>query len=210
MRKLRTCLRTYVGISVVVAIAAFAQSVCWATSGPNAATIDRLQAAYRAEMNAQSRYLAFAVKADDEGYKQVASLFRAVARAEQILYTNHYDAIKALGGTPENVTPAEPKVGNTKENLETSSDKNAADQLDSDYATFAKAAHAEGNRDAAKTFEYARAVEAQNFRLFAAAAKNMESMRGAPKGYFICGVSGFVSVTMEQANCPSPDWERVK
>jgi len=148
------------------------------------------------------------VKADEEGYRQVANLFRAAARSEQILYTSHYDAIKGLGGTPEDVNPVEIKVGSTKENLEKSSDKNAADQLDSDYATFAKAAHAEGNREAAKTFESARAVEAQNFRLFAAAAKNMESMRGAPRGYYICGVTGFVSTAMD--NCSADDWEKVK
>jgi rubrerythrin len=201
-------LRAYVWFSAVVAFVLLAPSVCGASGGPNLATLDRLQAAYRAEMNAQARYLAFAVKADDEGYRQVANLFRAVARGEQILYTNHYDAIKALGGTPEDVTPVEPKAGTTKENLEQSANKNAADQFDSDYATFAKAAHAEGNREAAKTFEYARAVEAQNFRLFAAAAQKLDSMRGGPRGYYICGASGYVSVTME--NCSSPDWEKVK
>jgi len=179
-----------------------------ASGGPNLATLDRLQAAYRAEINAQARYLAFATKADEEGYRQVANLFRAVARSEQILYTAHFDAIKALGGTSEDVNPAEIKAGSTKENLEKSADKNAVDQLDSDYATFAKAAHAEGNREAAKTFESARAVEAQNFRLFAAAAKNMESMRGTPKGYFICGLTGFVSTAMD--NCAVDDWEKVK
>jgi len=204
MRKLRTILWA-AGVVVIVCLTL---SVCEAANGPNGGTLDRLQAAYRAEMNAQARYLAFAVKADEEGYRQVGNLLRAVARGEQILYTNHYSAIKALGGTPEDVTPVEPTIGTTKENLERSADKNAADQLDSDYATFAKAAHAEGNREAAKTFEFARAVEAQNFRLFSAAAQKLESMRGTPRGYYICGQTGFVSIAMD--NCSSPDWERVK
>jgi len=73
-----------------------------------------------------------------------------------------------------------------------------------------KTARAEGNRQAAKVMEYARTVEAQNVRLFAAAAKNLEQMRGAPKGYFICGVSGFVSPTLDGASCPGSDWEKVK
>lgn len=200
--------RTYPWIFSAVAFVCLAPSVPGASGGPNLATIEHLQTAYRAEMNAQARYLAFAVKADDEGFRQVANLFRAVARGEQILYTNHYDAIKALGGTPEDVTPVVPTVRATKENLEKSTDQKIADQFDSDYATFAKAAHAEGNRDAAKTFEFARAVEAQNFRLFAAAAQKPESMRGSPRGYYICGASGFVSVAMD--NCGAPDWEKVK
>jgi rubrerythrin len=133
-----------------------------------------------------------------------------VARAEQILYTNAFDAIKELGGIPEDVTPAEPVVATTKENVEKSSTKAEADQLDSEYANYAKAARAEGNRNAAKVFEYARTTEAQNFRLLAAAAKNLDQMRGAPRGYFICGASGFVSPTMDSSNCGSPDWEKVK
>ena len=154
--------------------------------------------------------MAFAAKADDEGYKQVANLFRAVARAEQILYTYHFDAIKELGGVPEDVVAEQPTAGSTKENLEKASSKTEADQLDSDLATYIKTARAEGNRNAAKVLEYARIVEGQNLRLFAAAAKSMEQMRGAPKGYYICGVSGFVSATLDPSNCAGPDWEKVK
>ncbi len=183
---------------------------CLAADGPNSMTIQRLQAAHRAETNAQERYMAFATKADDEGYKQVASLFRAIARAEQILYTYHFDAIKELGGVPEDVVADQPTIGTTKENLEKASNKTEADQLDSDLVTYIKAARAEGNRDAGKVLEYARIVEAQNFRLLAAANKSMEGMRGTPKGYYICGITGFVSPTLEQSNCPGPDWEKVK
>ncbi len=41
-------------------------------------------AAFNGESNANARYVAFAVKADEEGYKGVGSLFRAAARAEEI------------------------------------------------------------------------------------------------------------------------------
>jgi rubrerythrin len=194
---------------ILLSITLFTVAVV-AADGPNLATVEHLQAAHRAEMNAEARYLAFATKADEEGYKQVASLFRAVARAEQILYTYHFDAIKELGAVPEDVVTGEVTVASTKDNLEKSSDKAAGDQLDSEYTGYAKAARGEGNRTAAKVFDYARLVEAQNFRLFAGAAKNMDHMRGNPSGYFICGLTGFVSVTMDPANCGSPDWERVR
>lgn len=205
-----TKLRTLISISWLAAGTGVLQTVCWGDGGLSSVTLVHLQAAYRAEMNAEARCLAFAIKADDDGYKQVANLFRAVARAEQILYTNHYDAIKQLGGTPEDVNPSETTAGSTRENLEKSSDQAAAEQLDSENAAYAKAARAEGNREAAKVFEYTRAAEAQNVRLFSAAAKALESMRGTPKGYFICGPTGFVSTTMDSSNCVSPDWERVK
>jgi len=43
---------------------------------PEGTTLDNLMAAYSGEMNANARYLAFAKKADEEGYGAVASLFR--------------------------------------------------------------------------------------------------------------------------------------
>jgi rubrerythrin len=198
-------------VALFAVIAGCVQSaILAADGGPALVTLDRLQAAYRAENIAQERYLAFAAKADEEGYKQAASLFRAVARAEQILYTYHFDAIKELGGVPAEVESQPPTVGSTKENLEKSSNKAEADQFDADYTTYVKAARAEGNRTAAKALEYARIVQVQNVRLFAVAAKSVDQMRGGPKAYYICGVSGVVSATLDAANCSGPDWEKVR
>lgn len=53
-----------------------------------AATIKNLQAAYNGETNAHVRHLAFTQKAEQEGYKQVAILFRAAATAEIIHAAN--------------------------------------------------------------------------------------------------------------------------
>ena len=77
-----TNLRTWMWIALFAVVAGCMQSaILAADGGPALVTLDRLQAAYRAENIAQERYLAFAAKADEEGYKQAASLFRAVARA---------------------------------------------------------------------------------------------------------------------------------
>lgn len=54
-----------------------------------AATLANLQAAYDGECNARAKYTAFAVKAIAEGSQDVASLFRAAARAGQIHTENH-------------------------------------------------------------------------------------------------------------------------
>lgn len=194
-----------------VSLFAIAGSICTAADGPSLITLDRLRAVHHTETIAQERYLAFAVKADEEGYKQVASLFRAVARAEQILYTFHFDAIKELGGVPEDFVGEQSlTVGTTRENIEKSLDKAAADRLDAEFATYVKTARAEGYRNAAKVFEYARSVETQNIRLFTAAAKGLEQMRNGPKPYYICGVSGVVTATLDQASCAGSDWERVR
>ena len=80
-------------------------------------TLKNLQAAYNGESNAHVMYLSFADKADQEGYKEVASLFRAAAKAEQIHRDNHAQVIQAMGATPKN-TITTPEAKSTAENLE--------------------------------------------------------------------------------------------
>ena len=64
----------------------------------NATTIDNLLAAFEGESNANAKYVAFAVKADADGWHGAASLFRAAAQAEQIHAANHARVIRQLGG----------------------------------------------------------------------------------------------------------------
>jgi len=47
-------------------------------------TRDNLQAAFAGESQANRKYLAFAKKADAEGYPMVGKLFRAVAAGETV------------------------------------------------------------------------------------------------------------------------------
>ena len=60
-------------------------------------TLDNLQAGFNGESNAHARYLAFAEKADQEEYGEVASLFRAAAKAEEFHAANHAAVIKKSG-----------------------------------------------------------------------------------------------------------------
>ena len=53
-----------------------------------------LQDAFAGESQANRKYLAFAKKAEAEGHKQVAKLFRAAAAAETIHAHNH---LRVLG-----------------------------------------------------------------------------------------------------------------
>src|SRR4030042_6606440 len=58
-------------------------------------TKNNLQEAFAGESQANRRYLAFAKKAEQEGYKQVAKLFKAVAETDTAYATGH---LCALGG----------------------------------------------------------------------------------------------------------------
>ena len=48
------------------------------------ATMDNLKEAFAGESQANRKYLAFAKKAEADGYPQIAKLFRAAAEAETV------------------------------------------------------------------------------------------------------------------------------
>lgn len=70
------------------------------------ATIDNLKAAFAGESQANRKYLAFARKADEEGYPQIAKLFRAAAAAETVHAHNHLSIMDGVGNTIENLQAA--------------------------------------------------------------------------------------------------------
>ena len=69
-------------------------------------TTDDLKAAFAGESQANRKYLAFAKKAEDEGYPQVARLFRAAAHAETVHAHNHLRALGEIKSTAENLQAA--------------------------------------------------------------------------------------------------------
>ncbi|HWR51903.1 MAG TPA: rubrerythrin family protein [Bryobacteraceae bacterium] len=162
-------------------------------------TLENLQAAFNGESNAGAKYLAFAVKADEEGYGPVASLFRAAARAEAIHAANHAEVIRKLGGTPEAVIETA-AVNTTAENLK---DAIAGETYERDvmYPVFLAQARAEKSA-AVKTFHYALKAEAEHARLYTEALADLENRRGAGITYYVCAVCGYTSATAEEDRCP--------
>ena len=65
-----------------------------------------LQDAFAGESQANRKYLAFAKKADQEGYKQIAKLFRAAAEAETVHAHNHLRELGGIKSTKENLIEA--------------------------------------------------------------------------------------------------------
>jgi rubrerythrin len=164
-------------------------------------TLENLQTAFNGESNAHAKYLAFAKKADQEGYGPVASLFRAAARAEEVHAGNHAEVIKKMGATP--VAKIEtPEVKSTKENLEAAI-KGETYEKDEMYPSFLKQARAEKNKDAIQTFNYAKSAETEHARLYSEALANVEQMKGGAVSYYVCTVCGYTTAKMDFSKCPS-------
>ena len=66
-------------------------------------TRDNLEKAFVGEAKAYFRLMAFAKKADEEGYPQVALLFRAVATAEGVHAREHFILLEKVKSTEENL-----------------------------------------------------------------------------------------------------------
>ena len=147
-------------------------------------TLGNLKAGFVAESQAHQRNLAFAFKAEQEDYAQVAKLFRAIAEAEGIHAFNH---LRLLGG-----------VSDTQENLEAAFEReNLASKT---YPQFIKEANEEENTSVAKIFSYSRDVEAGHAKLYKKALEHM--VQEADTKYYVCGVCGYVSDGELPEQCP--------
>jgi rubrerythrin len=167
-----------------------------------ATTMENMQAAFSGETNAHVRYLAFAQRADSEGYGEIASLFRAAARAEEIHAANHAEVIKELGGDPQAHIETL-IVKSTSENLDAAVSGETYER-DTMYPEFLSQARADRNTRALRTLNYARTAEVEHAKLFSAAKANLNSLKGTTHtNYYVCPTCGFTVRETNFAKCPS-------
>jgi rubrerythrin len=186
-------------LSAVLIISAGAQAVKVETAADKV-TLKNLMDAYNGESNANVRYLAFAKKADEEGYGKAASLFRAAARAEQVHFERHANVIKAMGGTPK-ATIETPVVKSTKENVEAAY-KGEIYEHEVMYPEFLGQAEKAGNKEAVDALEDAQAAEGVHAALYKKVLDNMEAWKGVKKDFYVCPLCGNVVDKLPAAVCP--------
>ena len=171
-------------------------------------TRDNLQAAYNGESNAKARYEVFAAKADEEGYKSVAALFRAAAKSEGIHADKHAAAIKKLGAEPK-ATIEKADVKSTRENVEAAA-KGETDESTVMYPAFIKQAEADKNAGAARSFKGAKATEESHAKLFKQALGELDSWKAAGKVFLVCQICGYTTMDSALQKCPICAAPRVK
>ncbi len=148
-------------------------------------TQDNVKEAFAGESQANRRYTAFAKKADNEGYPQVARLFRAAAAAETVHALEH---LRVLGG-----------VGDTSANLEAAI-AGETHEFKSMYPGMIAEAEAEGAQPAKRSFSNANAVEEIHAGLFSRALANMDA--GDMTTYFVCPICGNTVENEPPERCP--------
>ena len=148
-------------------------------------TEQNLRDAFAGESQANRKYLAFAAKAEKEGYAQVAKLFRAAGAAETVHAHAHLRALGEIGNTAENLKVA--VAGETHE-------------FKSMYPEMIEVAQQEGNKTAERSFVYANEVEKVHAELYQNALDSLESLEEAD--YYVCGVCGMTVENEPPDKCP--------
>lgn len=163
-------------------------------------TLENLQAAFNVKSNAKVRYEAFAAKADEEGYKSVAALFRATSMSQEILAQKHAAVIKKLGAVPK-AEIAKPEVKSSKENLEAAL-KDETEERDKMYPAFIKQAQQEKNSSAIRTFKGALAAEIEHAKFYKQAIAELNAWKNHGKEFLVCEVCGYTTMNMQLKKCP--------
>ena len=150
-------------------------------------TTDNLAAAFAGESQANRKYTAFARKAEQEGFANVARLFRITAEAETIHALGH---LSALGG-----------VGSTAENLEAAIGGETYEYTKM-YPPMLERAEAE-NHPAKRMFGYATKAEAVHARLYGLALEAARKGKDlAETRFYLCSVCGHIEFGSAPEKCP--------
>jgi rubrerythrin len=145
-------------------------------------TRENLTQAFIGEAKAYFRLRAFAQKADQEGYPQIAALFRAIAMAESVHAERHFELLE--------------KIQSTEENLRYSfKQETFVNQVA--YPEFIRKAWDVMDKTAVWAFTLARNAEERHAKLYKEALTHLVADRTTV--YFVCTHCGWV----EDGTCPS-------
>jgi rubrerythrin len=149
-------------------------------------TIKNLKEAFAGESQANQKYQAFAKKAEQEGFANIARLFRATAEAEHIHAEGHLKALEQIGSTADNLQTA--IDGETYEFTEM-------------YPPMLEQAEAEEHK-AKRMFKYATKAEAVHARLYKLALEAVQQGKDLDVDFYLCPVCGYIEFGQPTGPCP--------
>lgn len=171
-------------------------------------TIEALQERYADEIVAHRKYNMYAKQACNEGYPNIAHLFKALASSEAIHGRNFKNLLQKLGATTQEDNTAI-NSGNTRSNL-----KQAAtverDEIDKTYPDILDQIKDEDHKEAIRSITYAWKAENQHRELIIKIQKASSSffgmlvkkIEGDDSHFHICQVCGSTLLEKPTEKCP--------
>jgi rubrerythrin len=156
----------------------------------NEKTIANLKDAFKGESTASAKYAAYALQAKKEGFAQIATMFEATSKAEQIHAANHQTVLEKLGQKVETVQP-EFTVKTTRENLEDAMEGESY-EVTKMYPGFISTAKTEEVTAASKSFRWAMDTEKNHLVMYQNALNALNAKKpGTVSGvYWVCPKCG--------------------
>ncbi|MCS7097681.1 MAG: rubrerythrin family protein [Candidatus Methanomethyliaceae archaeon] len=151
-------------------------------------TEENLKNAFAGESQAHMRYLIFAKKAEDEGFPNVARVFRAIAYAELVHATNHYNALGMIRSTSDNL-----QVAIDGELYE----------VNEMYPAYNIVAKIQEERNAERTTNWALQAEKVHASIYQRAKQAVDEGKDLKIGsIYICNVCGYTVEDEAPSRCP--------
>ena len=152
-----------------------------------ATKMDNLKEAFAGESQANQKYRAFAKKAEQDGYPNLARLFRTTAEAERIHAEGHLKAMDQICSSIENLQAA--IQGETYEYTKM-------------YPPMVAQAEADGHK-AKRMFGYATQVEEVHARLYKMALEAVQQGKDLTETeFYLCPVCGNIEFGKPTEACP--------
>ncbi|NOU48326.1 MAG: rubrerythrin [Bacteroidales bacterium] len=169
------------------------------TTDADEITYQNLQSAFKGESTASAKYAAYSKKAEEEGYHEIALLFKAASVSEKIHAENHKAVLSEAGQKVPVITP-EFSVNDTKENLKDAINGEGY-EISTMYPEFLTNANTAGNQLALMSLNYAYKTEKKHKPMYEKALAALQSniVKSLPTAYYVCPTCGN---TYESTNLP--------
>jgi rubrerythrin len=165
-------------------------------------TAANLRSGYGGESMAYMRYVIWGDRAEEDGFPNVARLFRAIAYAETVHATNHFRALQEEAGPFLVPSMAGFGLGSTSQNLEGAIEGETF-EINEMYPTYLETAKLQKESAARLSFHYALSAEKTHEDLYGQAKRVVDAGSDVELGPVqVCDVCGYTVEGEIPDKCP--------
>lgn len=165
-------------------------------------TASNLRSAYGGESMAHMRYKVWGAKADEEGFPNVARLFRAISYAEQVHATSHFNELRNEAGDFLVAAGAGFGLGSTSENLQGAIGGETFEVTEM-YPAYEQTAQLQEEKGAQRSFHYALTAEKIHAAMYEQAKQAVDSGKDIELGTVqVCEACGYTTEGEIPDKCP--------
>lgn len=198
----RTSITILSAIAAVMLLQSFvSNSTNSESANATALNYENMKDAFKGETTASAKYAAYSKKAEEEGYHEIALLFKAASASEKVHANNHRAVLREGDQQVPSFTP-EFTVKSTKENLK---DAIAGEsyEITTMYPEFIVNANKAGNQFSLISLNYAYKTEQKHKPLYEKALTALESnnVKSLPSVFYVCPTCGNTYDTKAPSRC---------